>query len=112
MTVAAPPLDLHPEVAAARAQGRPVVALESTIIAHGMPWPHNLHTGQALEAEIRRHGEAESMYRRAIAILEAVTTGTSRELTLVLENLARTLEAQGKITEALPVRDRLSSTRQ
>ena len=56
MTVAAPPLDLHPEVAAARAQGRPVVALESTIIAHGMPWPHNLHTGQALEAEIRRHG--------------------------------------------------------
>jgi pseudouridylate synthase len=49
-------LDLHPEVARALATGQPVVALESTLIAHGMPWPHNLQTGQRLEDEVRRHG--------------------------------------------------------
>lgn len=49
-------LDMHPEVAAALAAGRPVVALESTLIAHGMPWPHNLETGLALEHEVRVHG--------------------------------------------------------
>jgi pseudouridylate synthase len=49
-------LDLHPEVTAALAAGAPLVALESTLIAHGMPWPHNLETGQRLEAEVRRHG--------------------------------------------------------
>jgi pseudouridylate synthase len=49
-------LDLHPEVAAALADGRPVVALESTIISHGMPWPQNLETAQAVEAEVRAHG--------------------------------------------------------
>jgi pseudouridine-5'-phosphate glycosidase len=51
-----PLLDLHPEVASALAAGAPVVALESTLVAHGMPWPHNLETAQRLEAEVRRHG--------------------------------------------------------
>ncbi|MFT3818562.1 MAG: pseudouridine-5'-phosphate glycosidase [Rubrivivax sp.] len=49
-------LDLQPEVAQALARGAPVVALESTIIAHGMPWPQNLQTAQRLEAEVRAHG--------------------------------------------------------
>ena len=49
-------MDCHPEVQAALAAGAPVVALESTLIAHGMPWPHNLETGRRLEAEVRRHG--------------------------------------------------------
>ena len=35
-------LDVHPEVADALANNRAVVALESTIISHGMPWPDNL----------------------------------------------------------------------
>ena len=51
-----PHLDLHPEVADALAQGRPVVALESTIISHGMPWPQNAQTALAVEAEVRAHG--------------------------------------------------------
>ncbi|MCA0241886.1 MAG: pseudouridine-5'-phosphate glycosidase [Proteobacteria bacterium] len=51
-----PLLDLHPEVAQALAAGAPVVALESTLIAHGMPWPHNLQTARRLEAEVRAHG--------------------------------------------------------
>ncbi len=49
-------LDLHPEVAAALAAGRPVVALESTLIAHGMPWPQNLETAQRVEAAVREQG--------------------------------------------------------
>jgi len=51
-----PPLDLMPDVATAVAEGRPVVALESTLIAHGMPWPSNVETALAIEAEVRRHG--------------------------------------------------------
>ncbi|MGC9370124.1 MAG: pseudouridine-5'-phosphate glycosidase [Paracoccaceae bacterium] len=50
------PLAPSPEVAAALAAGRPVVALESTIITHGMPWPRNLDTARAVEAEIRATG--------------------------------------------------------
>jgi pseudouridine-5'-phosphate glycosidase len=49
-------LDLSPEVAAALAQGRAVVALESTIFAHGLPRPANLDAGRALEAEVRGGG--------------------------------------------------------
>ena len=49
-------LDIHPEVAAALAAGRPVVALESTIISHGMPYPQNVATALQVEAEVRAHG--------------------------------------------------------
>lgn len=51
-----PHLDLDPEVAAALADGWPVVALESTLISHGMPWPHNVETALALQAEVRAAG--------------------------------------------------------
>ena len=50
------PLTFSPEVAAARAAGRPLVALESTIITHGMPYPQNIETATKVEAEIRAHG--------------------------------------------------------
>jgi len=49
-------LDVRPEVAAALAAQRPVVALESTLIAHGLPWPANLETAQAAEAAVRAEG--------------------------------------------------------
>ncbi len=51
-----PLLQIAPEVATALAEGRPVVALESTIISHGMPWPQNVATAHAVEAEVRAHG--------------------------------------------------------
>ena len=51
-----PDLDIAPEIAAALAQGNAVVALESTIIAHGMPYPGNLVTARALERIIRTEG--------------------------------------------------------
>ena len=49
-------LRVRPEVAEALAEHRPVVALESTLIAHGLPWPLNLETAQAAEAAVRREG--------------------------------------------------------
>ena len=49
-------LDIHPEVAEALAAGKPVVALESTIISHGMPYPQNVETALAVERIIRDNG--------------------------------------------------------
>jgi pseudouridine-5'-phosphate glycosidase len=46
------------EVVAAKARGAPLVALESTIITHGMPYPENLETARAVEAEVRSAGAA------------------------------------------------------
>lgn len=49
-------LDIAPEVAAALAKGQAVVALESTIITHGMPYPQNVATARAVEAVVRENG--------------------------------------------------------
>ena len=51
-----PYLDVNPEVAAAIAEGKPVVALESTIISHGMPYPQNVETALNVEKIIRENG--------------------------------------------------------
>lgn len=51
-----PHLDIHPGVAHAIQAGQPVVALESTIISHGMPYPQNVQTALQVEAEVRAHG--------------------------------------------------------
>ncbi len=49
-------LDVSPEVQQALAHGQPVVALESTIISHGMPFPQNVATALQVESEVRAHG--------------------------------------------------------
>lgn len=49
-------LVFSPEVEQARRVGRPLVALESTVISHGMPWPDNLATAHMLEAAVREEG--------------------------------------------------------
>jgi pseudouridylate synthase len=49
-------ITVSPEVGAALAARKPVVALESTIITHGMPWPQNVATARAVEAEVRAAG--------------------------------------------------------
>ena len=49
-------LDISPEVQQALAEGRPVVALESTIISHGMPYPKNVETAMLVEQTIRDNG--------------------------------------------------------
>ncbi|MDP3960924.1 MAG: pseudouridine-5'-phosphate glycosidase [Pseudorhodobacter sp.] len=60
------PLVLTPAVAAALAQRQPVVALESSIISHGMPYPQNVETARAVEAEVRAGGAVPA----TIAVLE------------------------------------------
>ncbi|XP_059392848.1 uncharacterized protein zgc:136858 isoform X2 [Carassius carassius] len=57
---------IHPDVKEALADHRPVVALESTIITHGMPYPHNLSTAKEVEAIVR----AEGAIPATIGILE------------------------------------------
>src|SRR5689334_22777822 len=49
-------LSFSPEVANARATGKPIVALESTIISHGMPYPQNVQTAREVEQVIRDAG--------------------------------------------------------
>ena len=49
-------LEISPEVKAALAEGRPVVALESTIISHGMPYPQNVETAMNVEKIVRENG--------------------------------------------------------
>src|SRR5262245_42283433 len=49
-------LEVQPAVAAALRDGRPVVALESSLIAHGLPWPENLNTARLAEQAVRDQG--------------------------------------------------------
>ena len=49
-------LEISPEVQAALAEGKPVVALESTIISHGMPYPQNVETAMNVEKIVRENG--------------------------------------------------------
>ena len=49
-------LDISPDVRQALAEGKPVVALESTIISHGMPYPKNVETALLVEKTIRENG--------------------------------------------------------
>lgn len=59
---------IHPEVAEALAANRPVVALESTVITHGLPFPENEKLAQRLQAEIRTQGCVPA----TIAVLDGV----------------------------------------
>lgn len=77
------PFDVQPEVAAAIAAGAPVVALESTIVAHGMPYPENLALAASLEAILRAAGAVPA----TIAVLAGrIRVGLGRD---ELETLAR-----------------------
>ncbi len=57
-----------PEVAAAKAAGAPIVALESTIITHGMPYPQNVETARLVEGDIRAGGATPA----TIAVIKGV----------------------------------------
>ncbi|MCR4935332.1 MAG: pseudouridine-5'-phosphate glycosidase [Oscillospiraceae bacterium] len=76
-------LDLSPEVAEALAAGRPVVALESTIISHGMPYPQNVETALAVEDILRSRGVVPA----TVAVIGGrLKAGLSRE---EIEHLGR-----------------------
>ncbi len=62
------PMEYSDEVAAAKARGAPIVALESTIITHGMPYPGNLNMARSVEAIIREQGAVPA----TIAVIHGV----------------------------------------
>lgn len=69
-------LSLHPEVQAALQENRPVVALESTIIAHGMPFPQNIETALLVEKTVR---EADATPATCAIIGGKLTAGLSTD---------------------------------
>ncbi|KAM3870523.1 uncharacterized protein ACN63O_005641 [Diretmus argenteus] len=74
---------VHPSVSQALAEHRPVVALESTIITHGMPYPHNLSTAKEVEAIVRAEGATPA----TVGVIQGhVHVGLSSE---ELDHLAR-----------------------
>jgi pseudouridylate synthase len=72
-------LDIAPEVHHALADGQPVVALESTIISHGMPYPQNVQTALQVEAEVRAHGAVPATIAIINGRLKAGLSGTDIE---------------------------------
>lgn len=69
-------LDINPEVQKALEEGKPVVALESTIISHGMPYPKNVGTALEVERIVRENGAVPA----TIAILKGrIKVGLTRE---------------------------------
>ena len=65
------------DVASALAEGRPVVALESTLISHGLPYPQNVEVARAAEAAVRESGAAPATIaiRRDVAPTAALQRG-------------------------------------
>lgn len=82
------PLSFSAETASALAARQPLVALESTIITHGMPWPANLETARAVEDEVRAAGAVPA----TIAVLDGrIQVGLEPE---VLATLAQATEVR------------------
>ena len=93
-----PYLDISPEVQQALSEGRPVVALESTIISHGMPYPKNVETALRVERTIRENGAVPA----TIAIIGGrLKAGLSES---EIEYLGKTGRAVAKVSRRdLPV---------
>lgn len=87
-------MSVHPEVAEALAVGAPVVALESTIISHGLPRPQNLQVARDVEAEVRSAGAVPA----TIALLDG-------EARIGLDDAALTRIACGEGVVKASVRD-------
>src|SRR5947208_12590101 len=96
MSVTVPPLerlpmtallcDVRPAVAAALSAGRAVVALESTLVAHGLPWPTNLDVARDSERAVRAGGAVPA----TIAVLDGSPT-----VGLTDDEIARLAQANG-----------------
>ena len=99
MTPLNPLFEVCTEVADALAAGRPVVALESTVISHGMPFPQNLETARSLEAIVRAPGAVPA----TIAVVDGrIRIGLSGA---DLERLASGREPVAKLSRRdLPIR--------
>jgi len=91
-------LEISPLVRQALADAAPVVALESTVIAHGLPYPANLETARRMEEVVREHGALPA----TIAILDGVL-----RVGLGEGDLPRLMEeVRDIVASALPVESR------
>ncbi|GAM16110.1 pseudouridine-5'-phosphate glycosidase [Mesobacillus selenatarsenatis] len=89
-------LEYSQEVTEAKKAGKPVVALESTIISHGMPYPQNVHTAREVEQIIRENGAVPA----TIAILDGkIKIGLSDE---ELEYLGQSRDVEKASRRDLP----------
>lgn len=100
-------LDIRPEVATALAERRPVVALESSLIAQGLPWPQNLETAQAAEDAVRQEGATPA----TIAVLRGrPSVGLSEEELEVLSHAQGVDKVSRRDLAAVGVAGRTAAT--
>lgn len=86
-------LVLSPEVEAAKQNGTPIVALESTIITHGMPYPQNLEVAKQVEADIRAKGAVPATMAVLNGTLHAGLTEAQLEELAQAKNVAKVSRA-------------------
>ena len=101
-------LSIGPEVATALAERRPVVALESTIITHGMPYPQNLEMAQSVEAIIRAEGAVPATVALMDGRFHVGVAGDDLER-LALEG-GKAAKASRRDVSALMVQKRIAGT--
>jgi pseudouridine-5'-phosphate glycosidase len=100
-------LQFSPEVQAARAAGKPIVALESTIISHGMPYPQNVQTAREVEGVIRDAGAVPA----TIAIIDGkICIGLSDEQLEVLGNAGDALKVSRRDLAYVLAQKKLGAT--
>jgi len=100
-------LDFKDEVKTALEQNKPVVALESTIIAHGMPYPENLEVAREVEEIIRKYGVVPA----TIAVIEGkVKIGLSKEEMELLATSKEVIKASRRDLSVIIVKKLTAST--
>src|SRR5437660_3980577 len=100
-------ITLSDEIQAALQQQRPVVALESTVIAHGLPYPANIEVARAMEAAIR----AEGAIPAAVGILNGkIVIGLSQEEIQHLGTAQQVLKVSRRDLAVALATDRLGAT--
>lgn len=77
---------VHPDVRKALRERRPVVALESTIISQGMPYPQNLRTAQEVEEVVRQGSFLQSMSNHSIPLAVCPLWGVGKTLASIQDH--------------------------
>jgi pseudouridine-5'-phosphate glycosidase len=102
-----PYLDVRREVTDALAAGKPVVALESTVISHGLPRPHNLETARKMETAVREQGAVPA----TIGLLKGrLVAGLSMEEIELLASAERVAKVSRRDLSAVLTAKRLGAT--
>ncbi|SDE73300.1 pseudouridine-5'-phosphate glycosidase [Celeribacter baekdonensis] len=95
------PMMYAPEVVAALDTGAPIVALESTIITHGMPYPQNVETARMVEADVRTAGAVPATIAVLDGVLHIGLTDTQLEALAQASNVMKVSRADMPVCIAL-----------